>query len=625
MFNHRVGVFAYPLIYKVMGNNNKNQKAKAKKAEATTNTVNNLQVTEIDINNILVGYNPRQYFDETALNELADSIKQVGVIQPITVRSAKGAENMFEIVCGGRRYRASKLAGLTQIPAYIRECTDDERIDIAFIENMQREDVSEMETAEAIKALIDSKKEDFQSMAVRLGKSVKYIRDRYQLNNLIDSIKFLVNNGSLAIGKAVLLASYSVELQEKINSNYLNEDSHNNWLNVSYTKFAKYLDSQLNSNLNTAEFDKKDCASCSFNSAITDLFASENENVKCLNKECFLNKTKQYKIQKAVSQLEENPTYLITQSYSWQGWFVEALKEQGFEIAKVKYDTYPTEAERPERPDKSECVDEETKELDREEWIERLQGYRQELRNFLQEEKDYREELKELDLKFTNNEIENCFIVDGADLKLGYRTLSVGDINNALSETSETQNLPSADKTQIVKLQAKDKRNKAIKVENIVKDIKTEILKDDIDLSKTEGIKLEQDILFFYLLSETSRTNKKKFFNVDYPTDQEKFDFVSKMSAKERTAIVRDFIVSKLKNSAFGADNVSSQLLLEFCHIHFEKPTLDIELKYQNIYDKRKKSIDNRITAIQNTGTVQDEFEESDEVEELEEAEEVNA
>ncbi|MDR2956332.1 MAG: ParB/RepB/Spo0J family partition protein, partial [Prevotella sp.] len=76
------------------------------------------------------GINPRQYFDENALQELAESIKQVGIIQPIVARKIPNVENTYSIICGERRYRAAKLAGLEQIPAYIRECTDEEALDI---------------------------------------------------------------------------------------------------------------------------------------------------------------------------------------------------------------------------------------------------------------------------------------------------------------------------------------------------------------------------------------------------------------------------------------------------------------------------------------------------------------
>lgn len=128
-------------------------------------TEKKIEVVSIPLNKIQASkLNPRRFFDESSLLELADSIKKVGVIQPITVRTVKNGK--YEIVCGERRYRASLLAEKADIPACIKDCTDSELLDMAFIENIQREEVSEIETAEAIKSFIDTNKEDFNSMAI---------------------------------------------------------------------------------------------------------------------------------------------------------------------------------------------------------------------------------------------------------------------------------------------------------------------------------------------------------------------------------------------------------------------------------------------------------------------------
>lgn len=554
----------------------------------------NLTAQEINLENIVVTYNTRKYFDEKALNELADSINKVGVIQPITLRSLKDDSKKFEIICGERRFRASKIAGKTSIPAYIRECSDEERINIAFIENIQREDVNEIETAEAIKAVIDANKEDFKSVAARLGKSVKYVRDRYILNDLIDDIKALVINETLSIGKAILLASYNSEIQESVYSDYLDEEHWNNWLNISYAKFVKNLDDKLNTDLNKAEFDKTDCNSCSYNTGLTDLFSDENCNSKCLNKECFIKKAKDYSISKAIATIEQNPTYPIVKSYYIKDWLLDALVDNGFELierSEFTYSSYPTEPEKPTItiPQKGDFIDNQ-KVLDRLGYMEALKDYRQELQIYKDDFKEYRTDIQEIELGINNGDFAYCFVIHDYNIELAYYSKIVESMYESKGNVRED--------SEIQKLEQKDQRNKEIKVENIVKDVKDKIVTPNIDLSEKEGVMLEQHILFFFLMNNTSSANINKWCEKSYLSDKEKYEFVTKLTAEQRTAIIRDYIISKLRDTAYSSNSVSSQLLLEFSKLHFEKETLEIEAQYQQVYDKRKKNIDARIESI---------------------------
>lgn len=595
------------------------------KNKQTENTGNSLQVAEIDLNNIVVTYNPRQSFDENKIKELAESIKQIGIIQPITVRPVKDKENMFEIVCGERRYRASKLAEKKNIPAYIRECTDDERKDIAFVENIQREDVNDIEIAIAVKDFIDCGKEDFNSMAIRLGKSVKYVRDRYQLNNLIDDIKLLFLNDSITLGKAIILASYSNEIQEDVYTKHLKAEDYLYWGNYSQSKFVNSLDSVYNSNLNNAVFDKSECQSCTYNSAVSDLFASESDCLKCLKKECFLAKTRAYKITHAEALLDENPTYLIVKSNA-SDWFLQALKEKGFETADIKYQRPPSKPDLPEEPKEEDFIDDETGELDKEWFNDALEDFNNEMEEYNSDFKEYETDLQTVEQAIKNGEIEPCFLIQNDELVICYRSLYKEDIQEEFNEESQEEQesqdeiqkpviaLRSTTKAQIVKLQEQDNRNKEIKVENIVKDIKEQVVKKGVDLSKNKGVKLEQNILFYYLIGEMSEENRKCLFGESYPTDKVKFEFVQNLSEEQRTVIIRDFIISKLRNYAYGVKTIDAQLLIEFSKLHFEKETLEIEMKYQEVYNKRKTKIDEKIADISNPTPLEEAEPDSQEV-----------
>lgn len=145
-------------------------------------------------------YQPRKKFDEKALQELADSIKQSGVFQPIIVRRStiKG----YELIAGERRVRASQLAGKETIPAIVRQIDEEQMIEIAVLENLQREDLSPMEEAEAYNVLMEKLKLTQAEVAERMGKSRPYIANYLRLLSLPEKVKELLNDNSLSMGQA---------------------------------------------------------------------------------------------------------------------------------------------------------------------------------------------------------------------------------------------------------------------------------------------------------------------------------------------------------------------------------------------------------------------------------------
>lgn len=142
-------------------------------------------------------YQPRHEFDEHALNELSESIKLHGVLQPIVVRkTVKG----YDIVVGERRFRASKLAGKTKIPAIVKELTDQQMMELAIIENLQREDLNPLEEAKSYQFLIDQLNLTQAETADRLGKSRPYVANMLRLLNLPADIKKLIDEKKISGG-----------------------------------------------------------------------------------------------------------------------------------------------------------------------------------------------------------------------------------------------------------------------------------------------------------------------------------------------------------------------------------------------------------------------------------------
>lgn len=159
-------------------------------------TVQEIPLTELRPN----PYQPRKTFDEKALEELADSIKQSGVFQPIIVRqsSVKG----YEIIAGERRFRASKLAGKEQIPAIVREFDEAQMMQVAVLENLQREDLNPLEEAEAYEMLMKNLGLTQVELSEKLGKSRPYIANYLRLLTLPKVVKDLVQKESLSTGQA---------------------------------------------------------------------------------------------------------------------------------------------------------------------------------------------------------------------------------------------------------------------------------------------------------------------------------------------------------------------------------------------------------------------------------------
>ena len=157
-------------------------------------------------------YQPRKNFNEEALQELASSIKEHGVFQPIIVKkSIKG----YEIIAGERRVKASKLAGLNEIPAIIRDFNDTQMMEIALLENLQRENLSAIEEATAYKKLQETLNITQDELAKRLGKSRSHITNMLGLLSLPDQIQKDINEKKLTMGHARVLSKLSDESQQK--------------------------------------------------------------------------------------------------------------------------------------------------------------------------------------------------------------------------------------------------------------------------------------------------------------------------------------------------------------------------------------------------------------------------
>ena len=172
----------------------------------------NEEIVELNLSELRPNpYQPRKVFDEEALNELADSIREHGVFQPIIVKkSIKG----YDIIAGERRFRASKLAGLEKIPAIIRDFTDEQMMEIALLENLQRENLNVIEEAIAYKSMIEHLNLTQDELSKRVGKSRSHVTNILGLLRLPGEVQQMVSDGRITMGHARALSK--LESNEEI-------------------------------------------------------------------------------------------------------------------------------------------------------------------------------------------------------------------------------------------------------------------------------------------------------------------------------------------------------------------------------------------------------------------------
>ncbi len=196
-------------------------------SEATVNFVNKQNKQENDVikltlNKIVFNpQQPRKNIDHYELEDLTSSIKEHGILQPILVREVE--DNLYQIIAGERRYHAAKKAGLQEIPVIIKNLNECDSLEVAIVENVQRQDLSALEEANAYKKLLDAHGHTQETLAKKLGKSRSYIANTIRLTKLPESVKELLNQNKLTAGhaRAILNSEDPIELSRTIIENNL--------------------------------------------------------------------------------------------------------------------------------------------------------------------------------------------------------------------------------------------------------------------------------------------------------------------------------------------------------------------------------------------------------------------
>lgn len=521
-------------------------------------------------------YNPRKNFDEKSLAELADSIRQQGVLQAIGVRPI--AENRFEIVFGERRYRASQIAGLEEIPAVILDISDETAEEMAVTENLQRKDVTPIEEANAYQKLIESGRHDIQSLAVQFGKNESYIRTRLKFVSLIPEIAQLLEQDELTISVATEICRYGEDIQHDIYEKHLKEGVlYNSWRGMKASEVAKNIERSYTTDLKRYFFDKTVCLSCPHNTNNMMLFCEEGGCGNCANRKCLEEMNASYLAEKAVQLMEQRPFALLCRDfYGCNEKVVEQLVASGFEVEKlsVRPTDYPEEPEAPDMEDYENT----------EEYAEAYKEYEKEL-------SEYKEECEDVNRRSEAGEITL------------YVTIGYNDISLCYVENAEMQAVAGEAKDAVVspieKLEKQDKRNREIAQEKTVEDTKKQIL--EIDMTETKFGADEDRMIYFFMLPFLRREHfeamgietKETYY---YLKDEDKMNIIANLTAKQKAIIRRDFLISNFKNAS--GSNATASLLLDFAKKHMPHQLADIQNGHNEVYEKRHIRIEEKIAVL---------------------------
>jgi ParB/RepB/Spo0J family partition protein len=300
--------------------------------------------------------NPRKTFNPATLHELADSIKEKGVIQPILLRPIEGLQP-FEIVCGARRVRASRLAGKEEIVAIVADLDDRQVLEVHLIENAQREDVPPLEEAEGYQQLIDEHGHTLATLAKKTGKSEHHIALRIKLLDLSANAREALGEGRINIGHANLLARLSIDNQEQLMSWLLPYYEKDCATKATIALLRNHIESKVYRQISQAPFSISEkyllagvpaCTECPKNSAAqTALFAELSGHAVCTDGKCFDSKLEQH-LKIELKKAEDGKSKLI---------LISSHHDGDYDTLAIPVDTYKVAEPRDKSAEKALLVD----------------------------------------------------------------------------------------------------------------------------------------------------------------------------------------------------------------------------------------------------------------------------
>ena len=524
--------------------------------------------TDLDITTVHPSAdNHRKTFNNASLQELAESIREVGILQAIAVRPHTAGG--YEIIYGERRYRASLLAGAKTIKATIyNNITDDEAEDMSLSENLQREQVRPTEEAKAFKRLLEKGRYDMYSLVSRFGRSEKYIYTRLKLNELYQPIGELLDNETITISVAEEISTYEANIQKDVYENHLKTDNKDDWSGYTLNLFKKYFEKYYTTDLEQYKFDKTECKACVHNAANYNLFAEHNGCGHCTNRKCLETKNAAHVAKETEKLLKSDPKLVVARPYygSRNDMALQKLDKKGHEIKELDYNVSAREFPKaPEAPKKEQFT--------------QAKEYEQAVEIFERRNEEYARKVEELDRMKEEGRIKTYVKVGQTEPELCYV-----EINR-----KETVLVT------IGTLQERDKRFKQLSIEKTVADTK-KIVREN-DYPESPFTQYEDGMVYFAMLAQLQRRHFPLFSIKDQPfalDEKQRMKIVAKLTDAQKTVIKRDFISHFLCENGHG-DNNASKLLRDFANMHFSDLYGLVKATHEEEYQKRHERLEERI------------------------------
>ena len=524
--------------------------------------------TDLDITTVHPSAdNHRKTFNDASLQELAESIREVGVLQAIAVRPR--TEGGYEIIYGERRYRASLLAGAKTIKGTVyNNITDDEAEDMSLSENLQREEVRSTEEAKAFKRLLEKGRYDIYSLAGRFGRSEKYIYTRLKLNELYAPIGELLDNDTITISVAEEISTDEPNIQKDVYEKHLKEGNGDNWTDYTLNLFKRHFEKCYTTDLEQYKFDKTECKACVHNAANYNLFAEHNGCGHCTNRKCLEAKNAAHVAKETEKLLKSDPKLVVARPYygSRNDMALQKLDKKGHEIKELDYNVSAREFPKaPEAPKKEQYT--------------RPKEYEQAVQTFERRNEEYARKVEELGRMKEEGRIKTYVRVGQTEPELCY------------VEINKKETAP----VTIGTLQERDKRFKQLSIEKIVADTK-KIVREN-DYPESPFTQYEDGMVYFAMLTRLQRKHYPLCGIKDQPTpldEKQRMKIVAKLTDAQKTVIKRDFISHFLCESGYG-DNNASKLLRDFANMHFPDQYGLAKATHEEEYQKRHERLEERI------------------------------
>ena len=553
------------------------------------------QVQLLDLNKIVNStYNPRKDFREETLLELSESIRQSGVLQPICVRPK---DEGFEIVYGERRYWAAAMAGLTYIPALVRDLTDAEAEDAAITENLQREDVKPREEAAAYNKAIQSGRHTIESLVCKFGKSEAYIRSRLKLCELIDALAEMLDKEDISVGVATEIAKYPAEIQQEVYNDHFAEGCYNSWKTARIKDIARRLYERYMTKLESYNFDKIECLSCQHNTANQVLFRDECAGgcAGCQNRECMIRKNEEFLVQKALKLLKDDPRTTLATAGDTPVAVLEALEKEGYHVEELEYyiNYYDTAPQMPDAPQAENYVSET-------DFAEAQERYEARMARFA-------EQTQQLEFNVSEGRVRKYAVIRSLDIEFRYEELDDEEQEVTVDDGQggHTVHVTVVPPSPLEGLLQRDRRNREICYEHITADMKRLFL--DVKVANKPLQKEEQQMFYYAVMQRVMSDSKLRQCGFrpkedSYLTAEEQFAAAGRITAKQQAALIRAYLVDFFRSAApeyrCTDETLLTGMMCRFADLNFAEQSEAVQQQYLETYEKRKARLQEQIDAL---------------------------